>query len=74
MEWVVGAVALVYFGLLGISYSEGWSHKFLDWHYPSDAVGFDGASATSRCKICGLRIGQDSQGGWFAFTRQDGEG
>lgn len=36
-----------------------------------DNRGFDGASNTDRCKRCGLRILQDSQGGWFPASTQD---
>jgi hypothetical protein len=47
--------------------------KFRCWtnaHKPG-ACGFDGATITSRCQFCHKRIGQDSQGNWFAFFRQD---
>lgn len=39
--------------------------RILDWHAPGP-VGFDGLSATSRCRSCGARILRDSQGSWFA--------
>jgi hypothetical protein len=47
--------------------------KFRCWinaHKPGKC-GFDGATVTSRCEFCHKRIGQDSQGNWFAFERQD---
>ena len=53
----------------------GWSERsicgFWGWHSAGNEVGFDGASATSRCWRCGLRVLQDSQGNWFPASRQD---
>lgn len=50
-------------------------HRFLDFFgcKPTGGYnsGFDGASNTDRCKRCGLRILQDSQGGWFPASIQD---
>lgn len=46
-----------------------WFHDRLEWHKPTSS-GFDGCSVTSRCSFCGLRILQDSQGGWFLATYQ----
>lgn len=54
-----------------------WSHKFyhnaFGWH-DGDLTPhtFDGASNASRCSYCGKRVLQDSQGGWFLSTIQDG--
>lgn len=42
-----------------------WLCKHLEWHKPSDSMGFDGCSFTSICKICGKEILMDSQGNWF---------
>lgn len=39
-----------------------------DNHRPGDKMGFDGASFTSRCRWCGCRVLQDSQGGWFKVS------
>ena len=41
--------------------------EVLDWHKPSDKIGFDGCSFTSVCKRCGRELLQDSQGNWFSF-------
>mgnify|MGYP001584844840 CR=1 FL=1 len=46
---------------------------WMEWHSVHQS-GFDGASATGRCSRCRLRCLQDSQGGWFAASRQDDEG
>lgn len=40
-------------------------HDIMGWHKPNEKIGFDGASFTSKCKICGKEILQDSQGNWF---------
>ena len=41
-------------------------------HYaPTSGMGFDGATVNGRCPHCGRRVGQDSQGNWFSFARQD---
>ena len=51
-----------------------WWQRFRCWssaHKPYSAKGFDGATFTSRCQFCHKRIGQDSQGNWFTFMRQD---
>ena len=40
-------------------------HDILGWHKPIDEIGFNGCSLTSKCKICGKKILQDSQGNWF---------
>ena len=37
----------------------------LGWHKPDNSIRHDGASYTARCKYCGQRIMQDSQGNWF---------
>lgn len=45
-------------------------HDVLDWHTPDNKVWwFDGATTHSKCKVCGVNIGLDSQGNWFAFER-----
>lgn len=40
-------------------------HDIMGWHKPDEKIGFDGASFTAKCKICGKEILQDSQGNWF---------
>ena len=46
-------------------------HDKLGWHSPMPNTGFDGLSFTGICKHCGLRILQDSQGGWFVASMQE---
>lgn len=46
----------------------------MDWHKAPVKQGFDGATVTGRCPRCHKRVGQDSQGNWFAFSRQYPEG
>lgn len=41
-------------------------HDYFGWHLPIGRIGFDGLSFCSRCKFCGSRILQDSQGNWFS--------
>ena len=45
-------------------------HDKLGWHKPIESWGWDGASFTATCKICGKRILRDSQGGWFLASWQ----
>lgn len=49
-------------------------HRFLDWHFPDDSPQtFDGVNIHARCRFCGKRIMQDSQGNWFiAYCEHEG--
>lgn len=46
-----------------------WLHDYFGWHAPGNAIGFDGCSYTSNCRLCGRHILQDSHGGWFLSGR-----
>ena len=63
----LGAAFLV---LFAASFNKRFAHRYLGHHWPREAWGFDGCSMTSRCRVCSARIGMDSQGNWFAFSRQ----
>ena len=63
--WIFGLLA--HLGICG----EHWFHDYMGWHKPVKTFGFDRCTITSRCRFCNLRIGQDSQGNWFSFMRQE---
>lgn len=42
-------------------------HGLLGWHKPDGKMSFDGANICSRCRFCGKKIMQDSQGNWFTY-------
>jgi len=69
IHFFVGVLVLLW---LAPFVSPKLAHRFWGWHVPGDSLGFDGATVTTRCSMCDKRIGQDSQGNWFAFARQDG--
>jgi hypothetical protein len=54
---------------LGRRLGSGWIRFCcrMDWHKEPEFKGFDGATVTGRCPRCRKRVGQDSQGNWFAF-------
>lgn len=71
-EYIAIGLGITFIAFLILSFSSrNFSHRFLGWHCPSGDSSFDGATVISRCAMCGMRIGQDSQGNWFAFSRQD---
>ena len=72
---LVGACAL-FFVLAKTVFRKRWGHDILGWHDCGDGDGFDGASFTGRCRYCGKRCLQDSQGNWFvpAEFRPEGGG
>lgn len=39
----------------------------MGWHSPGRTVTTFGIIQESKCKYCGKRIMQDSQGNWFSF-------
>lgn len=45
------------------------AHDYLGWHRPaaSSPYSTDGCSLLAKCERCGVRIGQDSNGDWFAM-------
>ena len=58
---MIGTVVMYFkFGWLKFFY-----HDVMGWHIPIEEVGFDGCSFISKCKFCGKKIMQDSQGNWF---------
>ena len=59
---VIGAT--LFLALAATVFRRRWGHDILGWH-DCDASGFDGASATGRCKYCGKECMMDSQGNWF---------
>lgn len=65
-------VLIVLLALLsGLVWPRRWQHRVFAWHDGGRVHGFDGASFYGRCSICGLRVLQDSQGGWFPSSVQD---
>ena len=60
-------VAFLVFALLYILFGVGktFFDGVLGWHKPSKEIRTDGISIQSKCKYCGKRIEQDSQGNWF---------
>ena len=41
-------------------------HDIFGWHQPENGSGgFDGVSCYAKCRFCGKKIMQDSQGNWF---------
>lgn len=61
--WIMGAICWLSDGhIFGRLF-----HRFLGWHFPDDSQQtFDGVNIHARCRFCGERIMQDSQGNWFA--------
>lgn len=59
---VIGAT--LFLVLAATVFRKKWGHDIMGWH-DCDASGFDGASATGRCKYCGKECMMDSQGNWF---------
>ena len=68
VAWVMGAICFFSDGhIFGKLF-----HKTLGWHFPDDSPQkFDGANIHARCRFCGKRIMQDSQGNWFTFERRE---
>ena len=56
--------ANLFLALAATVFRKKWGHDILGWH-DCDCTGFDGASATGRCKYCGKECMMDSQGNWF---------
>lgn len=66
---VILVIGIVFIGTAVTYLKFGWFkfffHDVMGWHMPADEVGYDGCSFTSKCKFCGKKIMQDSQGNWF---------
>ena len=56
--------ACVFLALAATVFRRSWGHDIMGWH-DCDASGFDGVSATGRCKYCGKECMLDGQGNWF---------
>ena len=65
------AFLVLFYGPVVLYFKLGWFkgfyHDLLGWHAPDYTVGVwdDGISFHAKCKHCGKRITQDSQGNWF---------
>lgn len=47
-----------------------WFCRGLGWHLEPTDKESDGCTAIGQCPRCGKRVGQDSQGNWFAMENQ----
>lgn len=56
--------ANLFLALAATVFRKKWGHDIMGWH-DCDADGFDGVSATGRCKYCGKECMLDGQGNWF---------
>lgn len=48
-------------------------HDILGWHRPNGVYYDDGVNSHSYCKFCDKPIMQDSQGNWFAISKEEDE-
>lgn len=77
---VLGVVAflILFYGSIVLYFKrdifKSFYHDMLGWHRPDYTIGVwdDGISYCSRCKHCGKRILQDSQGNWFVSCEDGG--
>lgn len=58
------STAVIYFATKGKIFKLFY-HHLLKWHLPNNEEYYDGCSFHSKCKICGEKIMQDSQGNWY---------
>lgn len=71
MPIIVLAIVLIICYVPPILYSrygfmKWWFHGVLNWHEPDESPDwFDGCTIHARCKHCGKKICQDSQGNWY---------